>query len=362
MHRFGALLLVAFMLASLGLTAPLSRAGGSATVYLDEPPVNVIAGEASRFGFMVMQHDVTPVNVDGVYLSAVQRETGEAIRADARQEGVEGHYVVEVTFPSAGSWKWSITPGWFPPTSFASLDVLSSPTVSSGDEEAASYPAGVYSGDCLTQSSLAYALSDVVVDPVQSAGQPLPKAASPGEKAGGSVMISETTIEGTLAGVTAAPHAIVIRDEATEPSLVVACGEIGTQEWNGELVVGVHALDSSGVSGIALLREETGRVAVTLYLLSAARAPLTSPAEGPEVAVEIAGIFSPGRIEITAGTTVVWTNLDAISHTVQSDDLAFDDSGPLRTGESYRQTFSTPGTFAYYCGPHPGMTGTIVVT
>jgi hypothetical protein len=32
----------------------------------------------------------------------------ETIRAEARQQGAVGHYVADVTFPSAGVWEWQI--------------------------------------------------------------------------------------------------------------------------------------------------------------------------------------------------------------------------------------------------------------
>ncbi|MCC2629636.1 MAG: Copper binding protein plastocyanin/azurin family, partial [Thermomicrobiales bacterium] len=41
---------------------------------------------------------------------------------------------------------------------------------------------------------------------------------------------------------------------------------------------------------------------------------------------------------------------------------AFDDSGLIEPGDSFRQTFDEPGTYRYRCGPHPGMTGVIVVS
>jgi plastocyanin len=36
-------------------------------------------------------------------------------------------------------------------------------------------------------------------------------------------------------------------------------------------------------------------------------------------------------------------------------------SSPLTTGSSYTRTFATPGTYAYVCGIHASMHGTIVV-
>ena len=78
-------------------------------------------------------------------------------------------------------------------------------------------------------------------------------------------------------------------------------------------------------------------------------------------AVAIANFaFSPATLTITAGDTVTWTNEDAVVHTATSTTGAFD-SGDLDQGESFSFTFTTPGTYAYLCTPHPSMTGQIVV-
>jgi plastocyanin len=71
--------------------------------------------------------------------------------------------------------------------------------------------------------------------------------------------------------------------------------------------------------------------------------------------------FQPASIEVPAGSTVTWTNTGAVTHTVTADDGAFD-SGQLKPGTSFSQTFTTPGTYTYHCEIHPQMTGTVVVT
>ena len=84
-------------------------------------------------------------------------------------------------------------------------------------------------------------------------------------------------------------------------------------------------------------------------------------ARGATHAVAIADFaFAPATLTITAGDTVTWTNEDQIEHTATSTTGAFD-SGLLGQGASYSFTFTTPGTYAYLCTPHPSMTGQIVV-
>ena len=71
--------------------------------------------------------------------------------------------------------------------------------------------------------------------------------------------------------------------------------------------------------------------------------------------------FEPGTVTVPAGATVTWTNTGSRPHTVSADDGSFD-SGRLDPGEQFSQTFDQPGTFAYHCGFHPEMQGSIVVT
>ncbi|MDE1933868.1 cupredoxin family copper-binding protein [Bradyrhizobium sp.] len=70
--------------------------------------------------------------------------------------------------------------------------------------------------------------------------------------------------------------------------------------------------------------------------------------------------FGPHDLTVPAGTTVKWVNHDDIPHTVIASDKSFR-SKALDTDDSYAFTFTGPGTFSYFCGLHPQMTGTIIV-
>jgi amicyanin len=74
--------------------------------------------------------------------------------------------------------------------------------------------------------------------------------------------------------------------------------------------------------------------------------------------------FSPASITVKKGTTVTWTNRDAVQHTVTPDNPSseFTSSSMLSNDESYSVTFNTVGSFTYHCQPHPQMTGTVIVT
>ena len=71
--------------------------------------------------------------------------------------------------------------------------------------------------------------------------------------------------------------------------------------------------------------------------------------------------FTPPTLTVKAGTTVTWINKDDIPHGIASDDNAFARSKALDTDDRFSFTFTTPGTYKYFCYVHPHMTGTIVV-
>jgi amicyanin len=71
--------------------------------------------------------------------------------------------------------------------------------------------------------------------------------------------------------------------------------------------------------------------------------------------------FTPPSLTVKAGTTVTWINRDDIPHGIASANNAFTKSKALDTDDSYSFTFTTPGTYQYFCYVHPHMTGTIVV-
>ncbi|MCZ7401508.1 MAG: cupredoxin family copper-binding protein [Candidatus Methanoperedens sp.] len=71
--------------------------------------------------------------------------------------------------------------------------------------------------------------------------------------------------------------------------------------------------------------------------------------------------FAPETITVAKGTTVTWTNMDSVAHTVVAADNAFS-SQTLENGQSYAHTFNDIGTFEYKCSIHPGMSGKVIVT
>jgi plastocyanin len=70
--------------------------------------------------------------------------------------------------------------------------------------------------------------------------------------------------------------------------------------------------------------------------------------------------FSPAAVTVPVGATVTWTNDDDMVHTVTEAHRQFS-SNELETGDTYTHTFTTPGTYTYYCALHPKMTATVIV-
>ncbi|HSR78128.1 MAG TPA: cupredoxin family copper-binding protein [Xanthobacteraceae bacterium] len=96
-------------------------------------------------------------------------------------------------------------------------------------------------------------------------------------------------------------------------------------------------------------------------LIAAALLIVGSPARAADAEVTIDNFtFSPQTLTIKAGSKVTWTNRDDIPHTVASTAKAFK-SPALDTDDSYSFTFTTAGSYEYFCSLHPHMTGTIVV-
>jgi plastocyanin len=102
---------------------------------------------------------------------------------------------------------------------------------------------------------------------------------------------------------------------------------------------------------------------------------VSSPAAGATVNAALLA-FSPATVHIKTGQTVTWVGGDNITHvlvegtykvgsdklrTTQTDDKAFT-LGLTKTGQKVSHTYSTAGTFTYYCTIHHGMNGTVVVS
>lgn len=103
---------------------------------------------------------------------------------------------------------------------------------------------------------------------------------------------------------------------------------------------------------------------LTLALLATTAAPMSSHGTGPGVVmVDVVDFaYQPQTITIHVGDTIQWNNADDVDHTATSVDgapAAFDVY--LAAGAWGSFTFVTPGTYDYFCIPHPTMTATVIV-
>ena len=96
--------------------------------------------------------------------------------------------------------------------------------------------------------------------------------------------------------------------------------------------------------------------------------PTGLPGSGQVVAIQsLDNAFRPDRVEVAAGTEVVWTNGGHNDHDIEAADgswgIAKESFGP---GVDLFPRLHQPGEVPYYCTihgmAHAGMTGTVVVT
>jgi len=71
--------------------------------------------------------------------------------------------------------------------------------------------------------------------------------------------------------------------------------------------------------------------------------------------------FGPATLTVPAGTTVTWINQDDVPHNIVSSEGKTLKSPVLDTDQKFSYTFTTAGTYSYYCGIHPKMTGKVIV-
>jgi plastocyanin len=70
--------------------------------------------------------------------------------------------------------------------------------------------------------------------------------------------------------------------------------------------------------------------------------------------------FAPNVVTVHPGDHVVFKNQDDLPHSVVIPDMKVK-SALLDTDSTYEAAFDKPGTYKYFCGIHPMMTGTVIV-
>jgi nitrite reductase (NO-forming) len=100
----------------------------------------------------------------------------------------------------------------------------------------------------------------------------------------------------------------------------------------------------------------------------------TASASGSQIDIAVGSsapsnpkFYEPTTLTVPTGTTVTWKNSDSTLHTVTSGSAESGvsgtefDSSYMAGGKTFQHTFSSAGTFDYYCTLHPFMKGQVVV-
>src|SRR5207237_9354679 len=80
----------------------------------------------------------------------------------------------------------------------------------------------------------------------------------------------------------------------------------------------------------------------------------------PQIVTIRGGTFTPAKLTVRAGDTVIWSNGDDREHTVVSANGAFN-SGAIRPGGSFAWRAPKGGDYPYGCTIHPRMRGLVSV-
>ena len=94
--------------------------------------------------------------------------------------------------------------------------------------------------------------------------------------------------------------------------------------------------------------------AAVIYVCALQAAPAEAAGERVHF-IEIRKLeFNPPMLEIEAGDTINWINLDLVPHTVTADDKSWD-SPTLKTGDEWQMVVSDDMLESYFCRYHPSM-------
>ncbi len=222
-------------------------------------------------------------------------------------------------------------------------------------------PAHIHTGACDTLGDVVFPLDDVAL-PGQTIATPDDDASST-PVAVDLVAESVTTVDVSLEDILAAEYAINVHLSAEEIGTYIACGDVTGEPVDGLLDIELLELNGSGYMGQATLVDNDGEsttVTVTIMANGALATPEAS--SGDAVTVDIADFaFGSGTVTIPVGGSVTWTNMDAAPHTATAMDRELLQTGTLNQGESFTETFDTPGTYEYFCEFHPNMSGILIV-
>lgn len=241
------------------------------------------------------------------------------------------------------------------------------------------HPAHIHAGTCTELGDVVYPLTDVAAPdadatPDAMAGHDMgsmdatPEAGE-AEMSGKVVAESTTKVEASLDDILAEDHAINVHESMENIGNYIACGNITGEPEDGELYIALEELNDSGYTGQAeLVDNGDGTTTVEVKLMMSGEGEMGTPAASgdaaPADAVQVSikdFAYNPDPVTIKVGQSVTWTNEDSSPHTATAKDRDVLQSGTLNQGDSFTQTFDTPGTYEYFCEFHPNMKGVIIV-
>jgi predicted lipoprotein with Yx(FWY)xxD motif/plastocyanin len=169
--------------------------------------------------------------------------------------------------------------------------------------------------------------------------------------AGSAAPSGDTGVSGTLATITRADGALQVTYNGIP--LYYFAKDVAPGDTNGQGVNDVWYLvgpNSTAASGT-----------ISGGLGQSGGSTQPPAGSGSATRAEIKGFAFPSTIEVAAGQTVTWVNLDTEAHTVTADDGSFK-SENLAKDATFQHTFSSAATVRYHCELHPNMTGTVTVS
>ena len=101
---------------------------------------------------------------------------------------------------------------------------------------------------------------------------------------------------------------------------------------------------------------------ISLAGLKGTAAGLAQRPSGPGTVAIAEFLFGPEKINVKAGQTITWTNIDGSPHQITLQASSELRSPVVLKGQSTSIQFNNEGTYGYICGLHPAMKGEIVVT
>ena len=130
-----------------------------------------------------------------------------------------------------------------------------------------------------------------------------------------------------------------------------------------------HAFAYASIGAVGIFKVSAAGRSTTTSTMASTETTSTALTGSVSVAIDSGSAlnttstyFSPATITVVIGVnnTVIWTNDDSAEHTVTATNNSFN-SGLIEPGQSFTYTFTTPGTYTYYCTIHPWMKGTVIV-